>query len=309
MNLVVLDGATLNPGDLSWAELERLGSCVIYERTSAPDIVARSRTADALLTNKTPLDAATLGQLPSLQYIGVLATGFNVVDVAAARARGVPVTNVPAYGTASVAQHTLALLLELTNQVGRHAASVCGGNWSRCPDFCYAETPLVELNGKVLGLVGAGRIARAVATLGGALGMKVIFATRSGGRAELERVLAESDVVSLHCPLTADTRGLINAATLSRMKPSAFLINTSRGPLIAEADLAAALNAGRIAGAAVDVLSAEPPPADNPLLAARNCLVTPHHAWATQAARARLMTVAVDNLRAFLAGAPRNVVN
>jgi glycerate dehydrogenase len=309
MKIVILDGATLNPGDLSWADLRRLGACEVHDRTAATDIVARAREADIILTNKTVLSAATLGQLPALRYIGVLATGYNVVDVAAARARNIPVTNIPAYGTASVAQHTLALLLELTNHVGRHAQSVRAGNWSKAPDFCYAETPLVELEGKTLGLIGAGRIAQAVARLGEALGMKVIFATRRGGRAELERVLAEADVVSLHCPLTPETRELINAATLARMKPTAFLLNTSRGPLVAEGDLAAALNAGHLAGAAVDVLSVEPPPADNPLLTARNCLVTPHHAWATQAARQRLMTTAVENVRAFLAGAPRNVIN
>ncbi len=309
MTIVVLDGATLNPGDLSWAELEALGPCVIHPRSAGDEIVARARDAEIVLTNKTPLDAATLAQLPRLRYVGVLATGYNVVDVAAARARGVPVTNVPTYGTNSVAQHTLALLLELTNQVGRHAASVRAGGWVRCPDFCYAETPLVELDGLVLGLVGAGRIARAVARLGEALGMRVVHATRAGGRPELERVLAEADVVSLHCPLTPETRGLIDAAALARMKPTALLLNTSRGPLVVEADLAAALNAGRIAGAAVDVLAVEPPRPDNPLLGARNCLVTPHHAWATQAARRRLLAVAVDNVRAFLAGAPRHVVN
>lgn len=309
MKIVVLDGATLNPGDLSWAALQAIAPCEIHDRTAEREIVGRARDAGIVLTNKTVLNAATIGALPALRYIGVLATGYNVVDAVAARAKDIPVTNIPAYGTPSVAQHTFALLLELTNHVGQHAASVRAGGWSRCPDFCYAETPLVELDGKTLGLVGAGRIAQAVARIGEAFGMKVVFATRRGGRAELERVLGESDVISLHCPLTSETRELINAATLARMKPSAFLINTSRGPLIAEADLAAALNTGRLAGAAVDVLSTEPPPAGNPLLTARNCLVTPHHAWATQAARQRLMTVAVENVRAFLAGSPQNVVN
>lgn len=309
MKIVVLDGATLNPGDLSWSALQALAPSEIHERTAEREIPDRARGAEILLTNKTVLNAATIGALPGLRYIGVLATGYNVVDAAAARARNIPVTNIPAYGTASVAQHTIALLLELTNHVGQHAASVRAGGWSRCLDFCYAESPLVELDGKTLGLVGAGRIAQGVARIAGAFGMKVIFATRRGGRTELERVLGESDVISLHCPLTPETRELINASTLARMKPSAFLINTSRGPLIAEADLAAALNAGRLAGAAVDVLSTEPPPASNPLLTARNCIVTPHHAWATQAARDRLMTVAVDNVRAFLAGSPQNVVN
>jgi glycerate dehydrogenase len=309
VKIVVLDGATLNPGDLSWAEFQRLGPCEVHDRTAAADVVPRARDAEILLTNKTVVSAAALTQLSMVRYIGVLATGYNVVDVAAARARNIPVTNIPAYGTQAVAQHTFALLLELTNHVGQHAGSVRAGHWSRCPDFCYAETPLVELDGLTLGLVGAGRIARAVARMGEAFGMKVIFSTRTGGRAELERVLGDSDVISLHCPLTPETRELINTATLARMKPSAFLLNTSRGPLVAEADLAAALNAGRLGGAAVDVLSVEPPPAGNPLLTARNCLVTPHHAWAAQAARQRLMTVAVENIRTFLAGAPRNVVN
>lgn len=309
MMIVVLDGATLNPGDLSWKGLEEFGRCEIHERTPAAEVVARARSAEILLTNKTALPANVIAHLPALRYIGVLATGYNVVDVAAARGREIPVANIPAYGTASVAQHTFALVLELTNQVGRHAASVRSGKWSSCPDFCFAETNLVELAGKTLGLVGSGRIAQTVAKLGEAFGMKVIFATRVGGPAELERVLRESDVVSLHCPLTADTKELINAASLARMKPSAFLINTSRGPLVNETDLAAALDAGRIAGAAVDVLSVEPPTVGNPLLTSRNCLVTPHNAWATQGARQRLMDVAVDNIRAFLAGQPQNVVN
>ncbi|MDB6170258.1 MAG: glycerate dehydrogenase [Verrucomicrobia bacterium] len=309
MRIVVLDGATLNPGDLSWADLSRIAPCEVHDRTAPEDVLPRARGAEIVLTNKTVLSGETIAQLDALRYIGVLATGFNVVDAKAARARNIPVTNVPAYGTMSVAQHTVALLLELTNQVGRHAASVRAGNWARCPDFCFAETPLVELDGRTLGLIGSGRIAQAVAGLARALGMKVIFATRTGGKDELDRVLGESDVISLHCPLTAETRELINASTLARMKPTAFLINTSRGPLVAEHDLAAALNAGRLAGAAVDVLSTEPPVNGSPLIAARNCLVTPHHAWATQAARGRLMKIAVENVRRFAEGAPQNVVN
>jgi glycerate dehydrogenase len=309
MKIVVLDGATLNPGNLSWTELKQLGPCEIYDRTAAADVVSRARGADILLTNKTGLNDAALTSLPNLRYVGVLATGYNIVDIAAARDKNIPVTNIPAYGTKSVAQHTFALLLELTNQVGRHAAGVREGQWSHSLDFCYAETPLIELDGQTLGLVGTGRIAQAVARLGEAMGMRVLFATRVGERAQLERVLDESDVLSLHCPLTLDIRELINATILDRMKSSAFLLNTSRGALIAEDDLADALNAGRIAGAAVDVLSVEPPPPTNPLLTARTCLVTPHQAWATRAARHRLMTVAVENVRAFVAGTPRNVVN
>lgn len=307
--LVVLDGHTLNPGDLSWAPLEALAACTVHDRTPAADVVARGAGAAILLTNKTPLSAAALAQLPALRFIGVLATGYNIVDVAAARARGIPVSNVPAYSTRSVAQHVFALLLELTLGVGHHAATVRAGRWAQAVDFSYWDRPLIELEGLTLGIVGAGRIGQAVAELGRAFGLRVQFATRTGGRAELESVLRASDVVSLHCPLTDATRALINADTLRLMKPTALLVNTSRGPLIDEPALADALNSGRLAGAALDVLSTEPPPANHPLFTARNCLITPHHAWATTAARARLMRVAVDNVRAFLAGAPINVVN
>jgi glycerate dehydrogenase len=307
--IVVLDGHTLNPGDLSWTALEALGDCTIHAHTPASEIVARAAGAPIVLTNKTPLSAATLAALPDLRYLGVLATGYNVVDVAAARARGIPVANVPLYGTASVAQHVFALLLELTQHVGRHSASVRAGRWSESRDFCFWETPLLELSGRTLGIVGAGRIGSAVARIAEAFGMKVVFARRSGGRAELEQVLRTADVISLHCPLTDDTRHLINATTLGWMKPSVLLINTSRGPLIDEAALAAALHAGQIAGAGLDVLSTEPPPAGNPLFTAPNCVITPHIAWATRAARERLMGTAIANVAAFLAGKPENVVN
>lgn len=307
--IVVLDGHTLNPGDLSWSALEALGDCTIHAHTPPAEIVARAAGAPIVLTNKTPLSAATLAALPEAKYIGVLATGYNVVDVAAARARGIPVANVPLYGTASVAQHVFALLLELTQQVGRHSASVRAGRWSESRDFCYWETPLLELSGLTLGIVGAGRIGNAVARIGEAFGMKVVFARRSGGRAELEQVLRAADVISLHCPLTDDTRHLINATTLEWMKPGTLLINTSRGPLIDDAALAAALQSGRIAGAGLDVLSVEPPPPGNPLFTAPNCLITPHIAWATRAARSRLMGTAIANVAAFLAGKPENVVN
>lgn len=307
--IVVLDGHTLNPGDLSWDELSALGDCTVHARTAPAEVAEHSRGAAVLLTNKTPLPAAVIAALPDLRYIGVLATGYNVVDTAAARARGIPVTNVPAYGTASVAQHTFALLLELTNRTGHHAATVREGRWSAQPDFCYWDGSLVELAGLTLGIVGQGRIGAAVAALGRAFGMDVRVATRAGGRTELEAVLRAADVVTLHCPLTPDTKHLINAETLAWLKPTAFLLNTSRGPLIDEAALAAALAAGRLAGAGLDVLSVEPPPADHPLLTAPRCLITPHLAWGAVAARTRLMRTAVENVRAWLAGRPQNVVN
>lgn len=316
MNIVVLDGFTLNPGDLSWEELRSLGPCAVYDRTLPAELLGRAADADILLTNKTELTAGTLQSLPKLKYIGVLATGTNVVDLAAARARGIPVTNVPAYSTKSVAQLTFALLLELAQHAGHHAQTVREGRWTRSTDFCYWDFPLIELDGLTLGIVGFGRIGRAVGELGSAFGMKVLACTRTAGSAppfasfvELETLFRKSDVVSLHCPLTPQTANLVNARRLSLMKPTAFLLNTSRGPLVDEPALADALNSGRIAGAALDVLSKEPPRADNPLLTARNCLITPHLAWATRAARSRLMTIAVENVRAFLQGEAQNVVN
>jgi glycerate dehydrogenase len=317
MNIVVLDGYTLNPGDLSWDELDALGACEVYDRSAPEETLPRSAKAEILLTNKTVLTREHLQQLPRLKYLGVLATGTNVVDLAAARERGVPVTNVPAYATDSVAQLTFALLLELALHAGEHSISVRQGNWTRSPDFCYWESPLVELSGLTLGLVGFGNIARAVARMALAFEMKVVVCARRqpadipGGIqfADLETVFRESDVVSLHCPLTAETRNLVNAQRLAWMKPGGFLINTGRGPLVDEAALAEALDSGRIAGAGLDVLSVEPPPADNPLLRAKNCILTPHFGWATFAARRRLMKVAVENVRAFLQGTPRNVVN
>jgi len=309
VSIVVLDGHTLNPGDLSWSALEALGPLACYPRTQSSDIVSRSAPAEILLTNKTPLNAATLAELPRLRYIGVLATGHNVVDSPAARARGIPVTNVPGYGTDAVAQHTIGLLLEFTQNIGRHSDTVRAGRWSAAPDFCYWDRPLLELAGRRLGIVGAGQIGSTVARIAESFGMAVAFATRSGGRAELEKVFRSSDVISLHCPLTPDTRELINAETIGWMKPTAILLNTSRGGLVNEADLAAALNSGRIAGAGLDVLSTEPPAPGNPLLSAPNCIVTPHLAWATREARARLIEIAASSIRAFLAGRPVNVVN
>lgn len=317
MNIVVLDGHTLNPGDLSWEELRALGPCTIHERTPATEIVARCADAGIVITNKAPFSRETLLALPKLRYIGVTATGYNIIDTSAAQERKVTVTNVPAYGTRSVAQHTLALLLELTQYAGRHSESARAGGWARSPDWCYWEQPLVELDGLTMGIVGFGRIGRAVAELAQAFGMKVITAVSPRAKeiphnvsvVDLDYLFATSDVVSLHCPLLPATKELVNAARLARMKPTAFLLNTSRGPLIDEAALAAALNASRLAGAGLDVLSSEPPRPDHLLLAAKNCIITPHIAWATRAARERLMRVAVENVRAFIAGNAQNVVS
>lgn len=316
-SIVILDAFTANPGDLDWDALAALAPLQLHDRTAPGDIVARAAGASLVLTNKVPLSAETIASLPALRYIGVLATGYNIVDGAAARARGIVVSNVPAYGTPSVAQVVFALLLELTHRTGHHADAVRAGRWSSCPDFSFWDFPLVELAGRTFGIVGYGQIGQAVARIALALGMKVI-ATKSDDRTgrdgdvelvPMETLFREADVISLHCPLTPKTQGLVNADRLSRMKPTAFLINTGRGPLIVESELAAALDAGRIAGAALDVLSAEPPPASNPLLTAKNCLITPHFAWATREARARLIATATENARAFLAGSPRNVVN
>ena len=316
MNIVILDGFTLNPGDLNWEELQSLGPCAIYDRTPPADLPRRAADADILLTNKTELAGDAIRNLPKLKYIGVLATGTNVVDLAAARARGIPVTNIPTYGTKSVAQMTFALLLELAQHAGHHAQTVREGRWTRSVDWCYWDFPLLELEGLALGIVGFGRIGRAVGELGAAFGMKILASDPAVSAAppfvrllDFDALFRESDIVSLHCPLTPQTANLVNARRLSLMKPSAFLLNTSRGPLVDEPALANALNSGRIAGAALDVLSKEPPPADNPLLGARNCLITPHLSWATRAARARLMKIAVENVRSFLQGKPQNVVN
>ena len=317
MNIVVLDGYTLNPGDLSWDALQALGHCTIHERTPADQITPRLADAEIAITNKVPFSRETIAALPKLRFIGVTATGFNIIDAAAAKERQVIVTNVPLYGTRSVAQHTFALLLELTQHAGHHAQTVREGRWVKSIDWCYSDHPLIELDGLTMGIVGYGRIGCAVGELAQAFGMKVL-ANASSRRneapsnvtvVEMDELFARSDVVSLHCPLTPETKHLVNATRLARMKPTAFLLNTSRGPLIDEAALAAALNNGRLAGAGLDVLSVEPPKSDNPLLTAKNCLITPHNAWATRAARARLMEVAAANVKAFLEGRPQNVVN
>ncbi len=314
MRIVLLDGHVLNPGDLSWAELQALCPCDLYERTPPEQVLPRAGDAEIILVNKVKLSRETIARLPRLKYVGVLATGYDCVDVAAARERGIVVANVPIYGSDSVAQMVFAHLLNLTQHVGEHARSVAAGTWTRHIDWCYWETPLVELAGKTMGIVGFGRIGRAVARLALAFGMKVLASDVVPPKMEnvtavdLPMLFSQSDVISLHCPLTPETRQLVNAERLSLMKRSAFLINTSRGPLVHERALAAALNAEQIAGAGLDVLSVEPPPADHPLLTAKHCYVTPHIAWATRSARQRLLDVVVANIRAFLAGRPQNVV-
>ena len=310
--IVILDGFTANPGDISWAAIEALGNCKIYDRTGEADVVARAADADIVLTNKTLITQKSLAALPRLRYIGVLATGYNTVDVQAAQQRGILVCNVPEYSTPNVTQAVFALLLELTNRTGHHSQTVHEGRWSASPDFCYWDGELVELAGRTLGIVGYGRIGKAVAAVGSAFGMQILAHRRTASDdpqfVSLDRLLSESDVVSLHCPLVPDTKELINAAKLAQMKPSAFLINTARGALIHEPDLAAALNTERIAGAGLDVLSVEPPLASNPLLSARNCVMTPHIAWATRNARLRLLEVTAANIRSYLLNRPQNVI-
>ena len=316
MRIVVLDGHTLNPGDLSWHGLETLAACEVHDRTPPELVVRRAAGAEIVLTNKTPLSRGTIEQLDKLRYIGVLATGYNIVDVEAARRRNVPVTNVPTYGSRSVAQMVFAHLLNLAHHVGHHARSVADGRWTNCADFCYWDYPLVELAALTMGIVGLGRIGRATAELARAFGMNVLasdVATVSSvpdgvTMAELDDVFRQSDVISLHCPLTPENENLVNVERLALMKPTAFLINTSRGTLVDEPALAAALNNGRIAGAGLDVLEIEPPRVDNPLFSAKNCFITPHIAWGTKAARMRLLETATENLKAFLDGSPRNLV-
>jgi glycerate dehydrogenase len=318
MKIVVLDGYTLNPGDLSWEGLRAIGELEVHDRTAEDLAVTRARDAEIVLTNKTPLRAQTLRQLKKTRYIGVLATGYDVVDIGAARELEIPVTNIPTYGTASVAEFVFALLLEMCRAAAIHSQAARAGEWSQCPDFSFWKTPLVELAGLTIGVVGLGRIGRRVAEIAAAIGMRVIASDSVRTQVpdwpnfrwcEVDELLREADVVTLHCPLLPETKGMIHAASLARMKPSAFLINTSRGPLVVDQDMADALNSGRLAGAAVDVLSGEPPPPDNPLLRAKNCIVTPHIAWATKQARTRLLDTAIANLSAFLDGHPVNVVN
>jgi len=316
MKIVVLDGRTLNPGDLSWDGFRALGKLTVFDRTPVDDVPQRAGEAEIVLTNKTLLNRETIRKLTHLQYIGVLATGYNVVNIAAAAKRGIVVTNVPAYATDAVAEHVFAFLFEETRRISFHAHTVRKGRWCESPDFCYWLHPLTELAGRTIGLVGYGHLGQAVARRAIAFGMPVLCHTRTppatppaGVRfCDLDTLFRESDIVSLHCPLTPETDKMVNAARLAQMKRSAYFINTARGGLVDDQALADALNAGRLAGAMLDVLTEEPPLPEQPLLRARNCQITPHHAWATREARTRLMTVALDNLKAFLAKQPQNVV-
>ncbi len=317
MKIVLLDAHTANPGDLSWAPLEAIAPCEIHPRTPVAETIARCADAEVVITNKAPLTREIIEALPRLRYIGVTATGFNIVDTAAARERGIVVTNVPGYSTPAVAQLVFALLLELTNNVGHHARTVRDGRWTACPDFCYWDHPLIELSGRTLGIVGYGDIGSAVARIALAFGMKVLAGKREWKNpppdgvtpAGMDEIFSQSDAITLHCPLTDATRNLVCDRTLALMKPDAYLINTGRGPLVDEAALARALNDGRIAGAGLDVLSVEPPKDGSPLFSARNCLITPHIGWASREARVRLIHRVASNLQAFLNDSPVNVVN
>lgn len=324
MKIVILDGYAENPGDLSWEGFEKLGELTVYDRTPREDveeILRRIGDAEIICTNKTLIGREVIERAPKLRYIGVLATGYNVVDVDAAAKRGIPVTNIPSYGTAAVAQHVMALLLEICNRTGHHSQAVHEGRWQRSEDFCFWDYPLMELAGKTMGIIGYGHIGKAAARLAGAFGMKVIACRRPGhsvlenvqddgvSMVTIEELFERADVISVHCPLFPETEGLICRENISKMKDGVIIINTARGPIVREKDLAEALNSGKVYAAGVDVVSTEPIRDDNPLLTARNCFITPHIAWASRESRQRLMDTAVDNLRAFLAGEPVNVVN
>ena len=318
MKIVVLDGYTLNPGDLSWQDLEKQGSLTVYDRTPEDKISQRIKDAQIIFTNKTPLTKETLKEATSLKYIGVLATGYNVVDVDAAKEEGVIVTNIPTYGTNAVAQMATALLLEICHHVWAHSEDVRSGGWTNNIDWCFWNYPLIELADKTLGLIGFGRIGQKFAKIAEALGMNILafdeypnkdLESNTMRYVDLDQLLAQSDVISLHCPLFESTKGIINRDNIAKMKDGVIIINTSRGPLIVEEDLAEALNGGKVAGAALDVLSVEPPSMDNPLMTAKNCIITPHIAWAPKESRKRLMDIAIDNLASFLEGKPQNVVN
>lgn len=316
MKIVILDGFTANPGDLEWKRLEKLGNLIVYDRTSPSEVVARCEGAEIVFTNKTPLSAESLMALPTLRFIGVLATGYNIVDVVKATEMGITVCNVPAYSTMSVAQNVFALILDITNSVGHYTQEVKSGKWSSCEDFCYTNTPLVELAGKQLGIIGYGNIGKRVAQIAISFGMTVgAYTSKSEDeiapvmKMDLDTLFSSSDIISLHCPLTAETTHLINSERLKMMKPTSILINTGRGPLVDERALADALRKGEIAAAGVDVLSQEPPRPDNPLLSAPNIRITPHISWATLEARRRLLDISIQNLECYLAGSPQNVVN
>jgi len=316
MKIVILDGYTENPGDLSWDGFAALGDLQVYDRTAREDIISRIGAAGAVIVNKTPVTREIMNACPEMRYIGVLATGYNVVDVQAAADKGIIVTNIPTYGTAAVAQYVFALLLEVCHHAGAHSAAVSEGRWSSCPDFCFWDYPLIELSGKTLGIIGFGRIGQRTAQIAGAFGMKVLAfdeytdekAGAYGMYVSLDELLASSDVISLHCPLLPSTQEIINKKSIAKMKEGVILINTARGQLINEQDMADVLADGKIYAAALDVVSTEPIRADNPLLAANNCLITPHIAWAPRESRTHLMDIAVENLRAYLLGSPVNNV-
>jgi len=318
MKIVVLDGYTLNPGDLSWEDLEKHGDLTVYDRTPEDRISERIKDTEIIFTNKTPITRKTLKEATSLKYIGVLATGYNVVDVDAAKELGIIVANIPTYGTMAVAQMATALLLEMCHHVWAHSEDVRSGGWTNNIDWCFWNYPLIELAGKNLGLIGFGRIGQNFAKIAEALGMNILafdeyqnkdFESDTMRYVDLDELLKESDVISLHCPLFESTKGIINKDSIAKMKDGVMIINTSRGPLIVEEDLADALNSGKVAGAALDVLSDEPPSMDNPLITAKNCIITPHIAWAPKESRQRLMDIAVENLGQFIEGKPQNVVN
>lgn len=317
MKIVVLDGYTLNPGDLSWDGLKALGEVTVFDRTPADQVVERIGDAEIVYTNKTPITRATLDACKNVRFIGVLATGYNIVDTAAAKEKGIPVCNIPTYGTAAVGQFAIALLLEICHHVAHHSNAVHEGRWESNPDWCFWDYPLIELAGKTMGIIGFGRIGQATGAIAKAMGMKVIAHDsypNDSGRAiaeyvDLDTLLKTSDVISLHCPLFPETEGIINKDNIAKMKDGVIILNNSRGPLVVEQDLADALNSGKVYAAGVDVVSSEPIKADNPLLKAKNCIITPHISWAPKESRSRLMDIAVDNLAKFLEGTPVNVVN
>lgn len=317
MKIVILDGYTENPGDLSWAGFEKLGELTVYDRTPHEKIIERIAKAEAVIVNKTPIDKATLAACPNIRYIGVLATGYNVVDVNEAKERGIIVTNIPTYGTDAVAQFAIALLLEVCHHVGHHSQAVYAGKWEHNADWCFWDYPLIELAGKTMGIIGFGRIGQATGRIAKALGMKVIAHDAHQNEAgamiaeyvSLETLFAQADVIALHCPLFPSTEGMINRDNIAKMKDGVIIINNSRGPLVCEADLAEALNSGKVYAAGLDVVSTEPIKGDNPLLQAKNCIITPHISWAPKESRNRLMDIAVNNLTAFVNGDPVNVVN
>lgn len=321
MKIVVLDGYTLNPGDISWEGLEALGECIVYDRTSLTDVqetIDRIGDAEIVYTNKTPLPKEVFEKCTNIKFVGVLATGYNVVDIAAAKEKGIPVANIPTYGTAAVGQFAIALLLEICHHIGHHSKVVHEGAWEANPDWCFWDYPLIELDGKTMGIIGYGRIGQSTGKIAQALGMKVLaydsyrnpaLECETCQYADLDEVLSQSDVIALHCPLFPDTEKIINKNTIAKMKDGVIILNNSRGPLIEEQDLADALNSGKVAAAGLDVVSTEPIKHDNPLLTAKNCLITPHISWAPKESRQRLMDIAVDNLKAYVEGNPQNIVN